>query len=201
MNADSPDARAAAAAAQAQRLRQAAAVNRRLSRGLQYHPATGQRPPLSPGLSSALEEIEQTIIAVGRAAGERDADERALAAAAPASAAEAVRAGHAAVDQGAQVALAALAVLRELLQHRDGASVDAPYGRGAPTRHHPGALATMVAERAEDLALALETVTITKANLYRSPQAQIAAASHLRPQAPPSGHGPDDPRPRNPMPR
>lgn len=152
-------------------------VIRRHARGLRYHPVTGQRPQPSPGLSSALEEIEQTVIAIQRAAGERAADEHALAAAAG-SAIEAVRAGHAAVDQGAQLTLAALTVLREWLQHLERASLDAPYGRGAPTRHHPGALATMVAERAEDLALALEVVTITTANLYRGPQAQAAAAGH-----------------------
>jgi len=172
-----PDARAAEAADQARRLRAAAATIRRLSRGLRYHPSIGQRPQPSPDLLSALEEIAQVVEDVRRGADGRAGEERALVEAAG-DAVEAVRAGHAAVEKGAEVTLAALSALRGLFQRLDEASLDAPYGRGAPTRHHPGALCTMVAERAESLALALETVTIRKANLQRALGAQTAAAGH-----------------------
>jgi hypothetical protein len=179
-----PDARAAEAADQARRLRAAAAAIRRLSRGLRYHPSIGQRPQPSPDLLSALEEIAQVVEDVRRGADGRAGEERALVEAAgdaveaAGDAVEAVRAGHAAVEKGAEVTLAALSALRGLFQRLDEASLDAPYGRGAPTRHHPGALCTMVAERAESLALALETVTIRKANLQRALGAQTAAAGH-----------------------
>jgi hypothetical protein len=71
------------------------------------------------------------------------------------------------VDQGAQLTAAAITVLRDVLAvtDTDGATIDAPYGRGAPRRQHPGALCTIVAERAETLARALESLAIISANL------------------------------------
>jgi len=67
--------------------------------------------------------------------------------------------------QQVQVTAAALEMLRGILATPDGAALDAPYGSSAPRRHHPGALCTIVAERAEGLATALETVAVLKANV------------------------------------
>ncbi|MDR7418220.1 MAG: hypothetical protein QN178_04845 [Armatimonadota bacterium] len=160
-----PDTRAAAAMALAGRLRQAAVVIRRHARGLTYHPMTGARPEPAPALLAALGDVEAAVKNTQLGADERAREE--VAADGHAQVAS-LRAGHAAVEQAAQVVLAALEVLRDVLGARDAASVDAPYGHSAPVRHHPGALCTVVAERVEELARALETVTIEKANLARA---------------------------------
>jgi hypothetical protein len=132
---------AAAAAALAERLRRAAVVLRRQAGGLHYHPMTGRHPASSPELEAALAGIEQAVVEVRRA--------------------------HAAVDHAAQVVAAALTALRAILKAPDAATLDAPYGRSAPVRHHPGALCTIVAERVEELARALDYAAILAAN-YRA---------------------------------
>ena len=156
--------RAADAAAQAARLRQAARTLRQLAGTIKYHPATGQRPVPTAALTGALEALTLVLNEIQRDAVERSRDEAAVAALDDAAAAR-VRFGHMAVDQGAQFTAAAVEVLWGMLTSSDDATLDAPYGHGAPKRPHPGALSTVVAERAEHLATALETVTILKANL------------------------------------
>ncbi len=158
--------RAAAAAAQAARLRGAARTLRRLAGAIKYQPAAGTSPRPTAALADALTALEHVLNEIQQSAGARAEEEAALAALASLSdpIARQIRLGHAAVEQGAQITAAAVDVLRGVFGASDAATLDAPYGHGAPGRHHPGALCTIVAERAESLAGALEAVTIAKAN-------------------------------------
>ncbi len=156
--------RAVAAAAQAGRLREAARTLRRLSGTIKYHPTTDVKPLPTAELTGALEAIEQVLNEIQRSAGERADEETAFSAFGDAAARQ-IRLGGEAMERGAQVAGAAIEVLRGVLSASNGATLDAPYGHGAPRRHHPGALCTIVAERAESLAAALETSAIAKVNL------------------------------------
>jgi hypothetical protein len=149
---------------QAGRLREAARTLRHLSGRIKYHPTTGVKPLPTPGLTGALEAIEQVLNELQRSAGERADEETALSDLGDAAARQ-IRFGGEAVERGAQVAAAAIEVLRGVLSASEGATLDAPYGHGAPRRHHPGALCTIVAERAESLASALEASAIAKVNL------------------------------------
>jgi hypothetical protein len=126
----------------------------------------GERPAPPAELLPALEELQLVVSEIQQGAEGRAQEEEAVAATGD-TRAEPLRAGHAAVDQGGQVVLAALNVLCGLLTSHDGASLDAPYGLGSPVRVHPGAMCTIVAERAEHLARELETAAIIKANVAR----------------------------------
>jgi hypothetical protein len=161
------DQRAAAQIVLATRLRRAAATIRREAGALTYHPQTARRPQPSPALLAALDEVERSVREVERRAQERSHDEAALTAGGVAHL-DHVRRANAGVDAAAQVVVTAAEVLRALLPGDEDASVDAPYGAGAPMRHHPGAMATIVAERVEGLAHALELATIVRANLDRT---------------------------------
>jgi hypothetical protein len=166
----STDVGAAAAAAQAARLRRAAARIRLDAGHLTYHPTTDRRPRPGPKLLAAVAEVEQVVNDVQQGTEERAREAFAASAAAGAQV-DALHRSHAAVDQAAQVVLAALDVLRGVLgigSDVDGATIDAPYGSSAPSRHHPGALCTIVAERVEGLARTLEVAAIGKANFDRA---------------------------------
>ncbi len=185
------DLRAAALVAQAARLQQAAITIRRQAGHLTYHPMTGQRPHAGPELLEALASVEQIVKEIQRAAGERAGDEVAAASSGQAGV-EHMRFGHAAVDQGVAAVATVVDVLRSALASPDGAVLDAPYGRGAPAGHHPGALCTMIAERVERLARALEIAAIVKANLGRE-GGSIAArpggwGSYCNPRKPVPGY-------------
>lgn len=156
--------RAAIAADQAVRLRQAAAVLRRLAGTMKYHPTTGQRQEPSAALTAVLDTFSHVLNEIQRSAAERAEDGSHFEARGEAVAGQ-IRAGHESLEQQAQVMAAAIEVLRTVLATQDGTALDAPYGHSAPRRHHPGALCTIVAERGESLALALETVAILKANI------------------------------------
>ncbi|MGQ0570981.1 MAG: hypothetical protein ACT4P5_15880 [Armatimonadota bacterium] len=157
-------------------MRRAAVTIRRLAGRLTYHPATGRRPHATPELVDALAAIETVIRELQQGAEARARDEDALATAGDVRVNQ-IHLGHAAVDQGAQTVLAAIGVLGTVLYPSEGASIDAPYGHGAPRRHHPGAMCTIVAERVESLAQALDTIAILKANLDRGAR---SAAAPLR---------------------
>lgn len=133
---------------------------------LTYHPMTGRRPHVTPELIGALASVEQVVKGINRAADERARDEVAAVSLGQAGV-EQMRLGHAAVDEGVAAVVAAVDILRSELASPDGAVLDAPYGRGAPVRYHPGALCTMIAERVERLARALEVAAIVKANFGR----------------------------------
>jgi len=151
-------------AARAACLRRAAAMLRGQAGTLKYHPGTGQKPRAGAELTAALDTMAQVLNDLQRGAAQRADDEVAIAARSE-GAVRAVRRAHRDVDQGAQLTAAAITVLRGVLAEVDGATIDAPYGRSAPRRHHPGALCTIVAERAETLSRALESLAILAANL------------------------------------
>ncbi len=161
--------------AQAQRLQQAAVVIRRQAGRLTYHPMTGQRPNATPELLETLASVEHVVKEIQQAASARATDEVTAASSGQAGV-EHMRLGHAAVDQGVAAVATAVDVLRGALTSPDGAVLDAPYGRGAPAGYHPGALCTIIAERVERLARALEGAAIVKANFGRK-EAPIAAQS------------------------
>jgi hypothetical protein len=154
--------RAAAEAARAATLRRAAVTLRGQAGTLKFHPATGEKPRTSIRLTAALDAMTQVLNELQRRAAQRADD--AAAATATASAGS-VRQAHADADLGAQSTAAAIEVLRRVLADSDVATIDAPYGHGAPRRQHPGALCTIVAERAEGLARSLESLAILTANL------------------------------------
>ena len=156
--------RAAVEAARAVRLRRAAVILRGHAGTLKYHPATGEKPRAGPELMSGLDVVAQILNDLQRGAAQRADDEAAMTPTRE-TAVRAVRQAHLDVDQGAQLTGAAMTVLRDVLADSNGATIDAPYGRGAPRRHHPGALCTIVAERVESLARALESLAIITANL------------------------------------
>jgi hypothetical protein len=164
------DQRAAAASELARQLRDAARMIRHWGGELRYHPLTGERPKAPGAFLDAMTAVESVALAIQQGAPERSLDEAALTNAATADAADAaaVRAGHASLDERTRTVIAAVAVLRTVLGEASReASVDAPYGSGAPRRHHPGALSTIVAARVEDLVLSLESIAILKANFSR----------------------------------
>jgi hypothetical protein len=156
--------RAAAEAGLARRLREAGLTLRRFAGAMTYHPMTGARPEPSAALTAALEALSAMLNEIDRGAAERAADDAILDGYGGPLARE-IRAGHQALMSHAQATAAALQVLRTVLSGNDGAALDAPYGASAPRRAHPGALCTVVAERAEGLAAALETVAVLKANV------------------------------------
>ena len=161
-----PDQHAAAAFELARQLREASRVIRHWGGELRYHPLTGARPKVPVAFLGALDAVESVTRAIQQGAGERSAAEASIAAVGSSEAA-AVRAGHVSIDERTQTVVAAIDVLRATLRDSGEATVDAPYGSGAPKRHHPGALSTIVAARIEDLVLALESVTVLKANIGR----------------------------------
>lgn len=161
-------ARAATAFEHAGRLRRAAASLRERAARIKHNPATGLAPGGISDLPALLENADQLLSAVQKGADERSRDEAAAGDTQGGSGrntgAETIRARHAVIEQNAQEASAAVAVLRELLRSPGGAALDAPYGHGAPLRHHPGAICAIIAERVESLAGALEAAAIIKAN-------------------------------------
>jgi hypothetical protein len=175
------DQRAAAAVALATRLRRAAATIRREAGALSYHPQTGRRPEVPQALAAALDEVERTVRDVQRGAQERAADEAALLAAGAARP-DHVRRANAGIDTAAQVVVVAAEVLRTVLPGESDATVDAPYGAGAPRRHHPGAMATILAERVEELARTVEMAAVVRANLDRAAAAAASASPGRAPE-------------------
>jgi hypothetical protein len=162
-----PDAvvqRAAADVARAARLRRAAAALRARGGALTYQPLTGEKPRAGADLTAALAVLAQVLNDLQRDAVQRAGVEAAITARGE-TAALTVRRAYAEVDDHARLVGAAVEVLRGLLADSDGATLDAPYGHGAPRRPHPGALCTVVAERAERLAQALESAAVLVANL------------------------------------
>lgn len=162
-------ARAGTAVRWARTLREAAGTLRHQAAALKFHPLTGQRPEPAPALLAALQQLEQVVQEILQAQAEilvTDADLAALGD----GARRTLQAARQAGARGAQVTAAAVQVLREVLQGRNGATLDAPYGHGAPRRPHPGALCTIAAQRAEELATALETGAVLVATLALWPQ-------------------------------
>ncbi|MDQ7839480.1 MAG: hypothetical protein RDU83_00460 [bacterium] len=161
-------ARAATSFEHAGRLRHTAVSLRECAARIRHNPAMGQAPSDVSDLPYLLESADQLLRSVQRGADERARDQAEIGDTGGSTGggpgAEAIRARHAAIEQAAQDAAAAVTVLRELLLSPGAAVLDSPYGRSAPLRHHPGALCAIIAERAESLAGALEAAAIIKAN-------------------------------------
>lgn len=170
---DSTDSRSAAASAGALDLQQAAAALRNVGSSLRYSPAmrlspeSAAGPRLTPEIDDALSEIERVLRGIQRDADERAAEEAAVL---ESPAGPHVRRGHAALECALQAVIAGIDSLRRALEVGEEASLDAPYGRSAPSGVHPGALCATVADRAEALALAARAVAVLKANLARAGQ-------------------------------
>jgi hypothetical protein len=152
----------------AQRLRGVSRVFRRYAGELRYHPAGGVQGHVGQDLRDAAAALREVLEAVVTAAARWDEEVGWLRARDPQAPVEEVQRDHAAVRDAAALTRAALDVLEQTLGRPEVAALDAPYGTGAPTRVHPGAQCTWVAQRAEELATALSAVTLRKENLLRA---------------------------------
>jgi len=149
----------------AQRLRSASVVFRRYAGELKYHPQTGIQGRVGPDLHDAALVLRGTLAAIAAVAAGWDEEVGWLRSRDPQAPVDEVQRAHDAAREGVRLARAALDVFEQAALHPEPASLDAPYGHGAPRRVHPGAQCTWVAERAEELAVALSSVTLRKENL------------------------------------
>jgi len=149
----------------AERLRDAAAVFRRYAGELKYHPQTGMQGRVGPDLQDAALVLRGSLAAIEAIAAGWDEEVARLRSRDAQAPVHEVERAHAAVRDVVRLARAALDVFEQAALHPEPASLDAPYGHSAPRRIHPGAQCTWVAERAEELAVALSSVTLRKENL------------------------------------
>ncbi|MDR7475462.1 MAG: hypothetical protein QN175_10705 [Armatimonadota bacterium] len=144
------------------RLEAAAAVVRRHAGGLRYHPHTGITTPPGIEMRQALAYMRESLtrLPVWVEAFARE-DSAGTPSVLPAEVVE----GPPRLVALADALRSALEALEGVLTQPERATLDAPYGLGAPRRPHPGALASWVAERAEALARELAMQAILRANL------------------------------------
>lgn len=149
-------------------LQSAATVFRRYAGELHYLPQSGVKEPVGEDLLQAAARLRDALGAVTATATHWDEEitwMRALDATMPV---DDIQRGHAASREAAHLLRAALEIFDRAVLHPETASLDAPYGSGAPRRVHPGAQCTWVAERADGLARDLANVTLRKENLLLS---------------------------------
>ena len=149
----------------AQRLRDASVTFRRYAGELKYHPQTGIQGHAGedlPAAAAAIRDVLDEVEAIARQWNEEIIWLRSQNARMPM---EDVHQGHTRVREAIRLVRTALDVFSRAALHPEPASLDAPYGHGAPRRVHPGAQCTWVAERAEELAVELSRVTFRKENL------------------------------------
>lgn len=156
----------------AQRLREAATVFRRYAGELKYHPQTGVEGRIGQDLLDAAATIRETLTAIAAMAVRWDEEVAWLQSLDAHMLVDDLQRGHAAVRDGIRLVSAALEIFEQAVLHPETASLDAPYGHGAPRRVHPGAQCTWVAERAEELAVTLSAVTLRKANMLLTLRAE-----------------------------
>ena len=149
----------------AQRLREASVMFRRYAGELKYHPQTGVQGRIGRDLLDAAAVVRDTLSEVDAITRRWDEEIAWLRSLAPRLQMEDIHQGHAAVRDAVRLVRAALDVFSQAALHPETASLDAPYGHGAPRRVHPGAQCTWVAERAEELAVRLSSVALLKENL------------------------------------
>jgi hypothetical protein len=147
------------------RLFAAAAVVRRYSGELKYHPTKGLQSPVDSEFLEAIQGLRDSVSRVDGWRSRFSEEEAALGGRAAAAMIEEVRAAHKRIQTLIGLLRAALEILSGALAQPERARLDAPYGLGAPRRVHPGAQATWVGERADGLARELGYVTVLKANL------------------------------------
>ncbi len=158
----------------AQGLRAASTVFRRYAGELKYHPQTGLQGRVGADLQSAAAAVRETLTAVTAFAARWDQELTWLRAVDPNVPVEEIQRGHAVAREAMQLLRAALEVFNRTVLEPERASLDAPYGAGAPRRVHPGAQGTWVAERAEGLARELSTVSLRKENLLLTVRREFA---------------------------
>ena len=149
----------------AQRLRDTSVIFRRYAGELKYHPQTGIQGHIGQDLLDAaatMRDVLDEVEALARQWSEEIAWLRSQNSRMPM---EDVHQGHTAVRAAIRLVRTALDVFSRAALHPEHASLDAPYGHGAPRQVHPGAQCTWVAERAEKLAVELASVTLRKENL------------------------------------
>jgi len=149
----------------AQRLREASVVFRRYAGELKYHPQTGVQGRIGRDLLDAAAVVRDTLSEVDAMTRRWDEEIAWLRSLDPRLPMEDIHQGHAAARDAVRLTRAALDVFAQAALHPETASLDAPYGHGAPRRVHPGAQCTWVAERAEELAVRLSSVALLKENL------------------------------------
>jgi hypothetical protein len=142
-----------------------AAVFRRYAGELKYHPQTGIQGHIGSELLDAAAKMRDGLAAVSALAARWDQELIWLRTADPAAPAEELQRDHSAVRGAIAQLRTSLEGFQRFVVEGERASVDAPYGAGAPRRVHPGALCTWVAERAESLARGLANVSLRKENL------------------------------------
>lgn len=147
------------------RLREAAVVFRRHAGEMKYHPQTGLVGRIGKDLLDAAMALRDALGAVTAATTRWDEEVAWLRAIDPAAPVDDVQRGHTAAREAASVAKAALEIFERAALDPERAALDAPYGHSAPRRVHPGAQCTWVAERVEDLARELSSVTFRKENV------------------------------------
>lgn len=149
----------------ARRLQEAAAVFRRYAGELKYHPETGVQGTIGSDLEQAAAAIRDAINAISAVASRWDEEITWLRPLNPALPVDDIQRGHASAREAIRLLRAALEIFERAVRTPEAATLDAPYGAGAPRRVHPGAQCTWVAERADGLARELSTVAFRKENL------------------------------------
>lgn len=149
----------------AQRLREISRVFRRYAGELKYHPQTGLQGHVGQDLLDAAAALRDVLEAVAGLSARWDEELAWLRQRDPQAPVEEVQREHAEAREAARLTRAALEVFEQAVTRPETASLDAPYGAGAPRRVHPGAQCTWVAQRAEQLATTLSAVTLHKENL------------------------------------
>jgi len=149
----------------AQRLRQTSTVFRRYAGELKYHPQTGVQGRIGQDLLDAAAVVREILDRVDAITARWDEEMAWLQSLDARMLVDDIQHSQAAARDAGRLARAALDIFAQAVLHPERASLDAPYGHGAPRRVHPGAQCTWVAERAEELAVELSAVTLRKENL------------------------------------
>jgi len=151
-----------------------AAVFRRYAGEFEYHPQTGIQGHVGSDLLDAAAKLREGLAAVSALAGRWDQELIWLRSVDPTAPAEALQRDHAAVRAAIGQLRTSLEAFQRVVVDGERASLDAPYGAGAPRSVHPGALCTWVAERAESLARGLANVSLRKENLLLAKAKDLA---------------------------
>jgi hypothetical protein len=149
----------------ATRVREAATVFRRYAGEIRYHPQTGMEGSIGPDLGAAASAVREGITAITALASRWDEEITWLRLINPTLPVDDIQRGHAVSREAIRLLRAALEIFERAVRAPETATLDAPYGAGAPRRVHPGAQCTWVAERADGLARELSNVTLGKENL------------------------------------
>ncbi len=152
----------------ARQLRDISRVFRRYAGELTYHPQTGLQGRVGQDLRDAAAALREVLDAVAAVSARWDEELTWLRRRDPLAPVEEVQRDHAAAREAVRLTRAALEVFEQAVGRPETAALDAPYGAGAPRRVHPGAQCTWVAQRAEQLATLLSTITLRKENLLRA---------------------------------